>query len=114
MQRSSSRSIATASGSHRRRYSVRAKRAPHDIVHFTLGIGKPVRVQYTREEAIAWDPKGTASVNRLRAGIDANGKVIAYELISKGFSREAGFPRPVCFSPAAGFPVGFRLPVDGR
>jgi nicotinate dehydrogenase subunit B len=47
----------------------------------------PVRVQYMRHEAIAWDPKGTASVNRNRAGIDASGKVIAYENISKAFSR---------------------------
>ena len=31
--------------------------------------------------------KGTASVNRSRAGLDANGTVIAYENISKAFSR---------------------------
>ena len=36
---------------------------------------------------LAWDPKGTASVNRSRAGLDASGKVIAYENISKAFSR---------------------------
>src|SRR5258706_11852808 len=40
-----------------------------------------------RHEGLAWDPKGPASVNRSRAGLDANGKVIAYENISKAFSR---------------------------
>src|SRR5205085_2695664 len=50
-------------------------------------LGRPVRVQYMRHEGLAWDPKGTASVNRSRAGLDASGKVIAYENISKAFSR---------------------------
>jgi len=48
---------------------------------------RPVRVQYMRHEGLAWDPKGTATINRSRAGIDASGKVIAYETITKGFSR---------------------------
>src|SRR5262249_5538805 len=49
--------------------------------------GRPVRVQYMRHEGLAWDPKGTAAVNTGRAGLDASGKVIAYEYISKAFSR---------------------------
>jgi len=44
-------------------------------------------VQYLRHEGIAWDPKGTASVNRSKVGLDAAGTVIAYENISKAFSR---------------------------
>jgi nicotinate dehydrogenase subunit B len=50
-------------------------------------VGKPVRVQYTREQGTGWDPKGPASVHRARAAIDAAGNVIAYEFTSKGFSR---------------------------
>ena len=49
--------------------------------------GKPVRLQYTREQGTGWDPKGPASIHRARAAIDANGKVVAYEFTSKGFSR---------------------------
>src|SRR5207245_9349280 len=49
--------------------------------------GRPVRVQGMRSDGIAWDPKGPASVHRGRAALDASGKVIAYEFISKGFSR---------------------------
>jgi nicotinate dehydrogenase subunit B len=47
----------------------------------------PVRLQYMREQATGWDPKGPASVHRARAGLDAAGTVIAYEFSSKGFSR---------------------------
>ena len=49
--------------------------------------GKPVRVQGMRADGTAWDPKGPACVHRARAALDASGKVIAYEFISKGFSR---------------------------
>ena len=49
--------------------------------------GRPVRVQYTRAQATGWDPKGPASIHRARAAIDAADNVIAYEFVSKGFSR---------------------------
>src|SRR5216117_1209023 len=49
--------------------------------------GRPVRVQGMRNDGIAWDPKGPASVHRGRAALDASGKVIGYEFVSKGFSR---------------------------
>ena len=49
--------------------------------------GRPVRVQGMRQDGIAWDPKGPASVHRGRAALDASGKVIGYEFVSKGFSR---------------------------
>lgn len=61
--------------------------ATADAAVLSQHLRRPVRVQYMRYEGLAWDPKGTASVNRSRAGLDANGKVIAYENISKGFSR---------------------------
>jgi CO/xanthine dehydrogenase Mo-binding subunit len=50
-------------------------------------VGKPVRVQGMRHEGHGWDPKGPASIHRCRAAIDARGNVIAYEFMSKGFSR---------------------------
>src|SRR5208282_4681872 len=50
-------------------------------------VGKPVRVQYMRDQGTGWDPKGPASIHRARAAIDASGAVVAYEYTSKGFSR---------------------------
>jgi nicotinate dehydrogenase subunit B len=62
--------------------------ATADAAVLSKHLGRPVRVQYMRHEGIAWDPKGTASVNRSKAGLDADGTVIAYENISKAFSRQ--------------------------
>ena len=62
--------------------------ATADAAVLSRHLGRPVRVQYTRHEALAWDPKGTATVNRSRVGLDASGHVIAYENISKSFSME--------------------------
>lgn len=49
--------------------------------------GRPVRVQGMRIDGTAWDPKAPASVHRARAAIDAGGKVVGYEFVSRGFSR---------------------------
>lgn len=61
--------------------------AAMDAAIMAKATGRPVRVQYTREQGTGWDPKGPASIHRARAAIDANGNVIAYEFTSKGFSR---------------------------
>jgi nicotinate dehydrogenase subunit B len=50
-------------------------------------VGKPVRLQYMRDHGTGWDPKAPASIHKARAGIDASGTVIAYDYLSKGFSR---------------------------
>jgi nicotinate dehydrogenase subunit B len=49
--------------------------------------GAPVRVQYMRYEGHGWDPKAPASIHRGRAALDAQGNIIAYDFMSKGFSR---------------------------
>lgn len=50
-------------------------------------VGKPVRMQGMRYEGTGWDPKGPASIHHAKAGLDAQGNVIAYYFKSKGFSR---------------------------
>jgi CO/xanthine dehydrogenase Mo-binding subunit len=59
----------------------------HDAAVLAKLTGRPVRLQYTREQGTGWDPKGPASIHQARAAIDSAGKVVAYEFISKGFSR---------------------------
>jgi CO/xanthine dehydrogenase Mo-binding subunit len=49
--------------------------------------GRPIRLQGMRNEGTGWDPKGPASVHTVRAGFDKDGNVVAYEFMSKGFSR---------------------------
>ncbi len=58
-----------------------------DAAILSRELGQPVRVQYMRDEAHAWNAKSPASVHRLRAGLDADGRVIGLELVSKAFSR---------------------------
>jgi CO/xanthine dehydrogenase Mo-binding subunit len=58
-----------------------------DAAVLAKAVGKPVRLQYSREEGTAWDPKGPASIHKVRAAIDAAGQVTAYEFTSKAFSR---------------------------
>jgi CO/xanthine dehydrogenase Mo-binding subunit len=42
-------------------------------------LGRPVRVQWTREEETAWDTKGPAYTFTLRGGLDEEGKVVALD-----------------------------------
>jgi CO/xanthine dehydrogenase Mo-binding subunit len=47
-------------------------------------VGRPVRLQWMRDEGIAWDPKGPPVLVRVRGGLDAANKVIAYSYEWKG------------------------------
>jgi CO/xanthine dehydrogenase Mo-binding subunit len=42
-------------------------------------VGKPVRVQFMRWDELGWDNYGPAHLAQVRAGVDANGKLLAYE-----------------------------------
>jgi nicotinate dehydrogenase subunit B len=61
--------------------------AAMDAAYLSKLVGRPVRVQGMRSDGTGWDPKGAACVHRARAGLDAAGKVVAYEFVSKGLSR---------------------------
>ena len=83
--------------------------------------GKPVRVQGMRRDGTAWDPKAPASVHRARAALDASGKVVGYEFISRGFSRvdissNESDPRDSLAGMELGMPsktgVGFGTPAE--
>jgi nicotinate dehydrogenase subunit B len=58
-----------------------------DAAVLAKAVGRPVRVQGTREQGHGWDPKGPASIHRARAALDATGTIVAHEFLSKGFSR---------------------------
>lgn len=56
-------------------------------------MGAPVRVQWMRDEGIALDPKGPPHVTVMRAGLDADGKVVAWDYSGRmltGTQRAAG------------------------
>ena len=50
--------------------------------------GKPVRVQFSREDEFGWDNYGPALLSDLRGAVDANGTLVAFEY--QGWTHTAG------------------------
>ena len=46
-------------------------------------VGKPVRVQWSRADEHGWSPKGPAHWVTARAGVDAQGKLIAWDYMDR-------------------------------
>src|SRR5262245_47628601 len=42
-------------------------------------VGRPVRIQWMRDEETAWDTKGPAFTLKLRGGLDAQGNLVAFD-----------------------------------
>lgn len=57
-----------------------------DAALLSQAAGKPVRVQWSREDMTAWGGKGPASVVDLAAALDEQGQVTALEFVSRAFS----------------------------
>src|SRR6267154_1384099 len=60
--------------------------AAADAVLLSQAVGRPVRVQWTREDMTAWGSKGPAVLCDLSAGLDAQGEVSAVQFTSRAFS----------------------------
>lgn len=63
-----------------------ADEAPYEAALLSRRFGRPVRVQWSREEGTAWDPKAPAAVISLKAGLDAANQVSAWHFKAKGFN----------------------------
>jgi CO/xanthine dehydrogenase Mo-binding subunit len=46
-------------------------------------IGRPVRMQWMRDEETAWDTKGPAFLVKMRGALDAAGRLVGYEYIAR-------------------------------
>jgi nicotinate dehydrogenase subunit B len=53
-------------------------------------IDRPVRVQVMRDEEHAWEPKGAAHLIDIQGGIDATGKIVAYDVTTKFMGGQEG------------------------
>ena len=53
--------------------------AAADAVLMSKSVGAPVRVQWMRHDEHGWDPKGPQQLLDIRAGIDAQGNITAWE-----------------------------------
>ena len=54
-----------------------------DAVLLSRAVGRPVRVQLTREQEHAWEPKGTAQLMDVNGGLNADGSVAAYDFATR-------------------------------
>ena len=54
-----------------------------DAALMSRAVGKPVRVQWMREDEHAWDPKGPAHYTTVRAAVDSQGNVIAWDYMDR-------------------------------
>src|SRR5580693_1546611 len=54
-----------------------------DAVLLSRAVGRPVRVQLTREQEHAWEPKGTAQLMDVKGGLRADGNVAAYDFTTR-------------------------------
>ncbi|HXF04477.1 MAG TPA: molybdopterin cofactor-binding domain-containing protein [Blastocatellia bacterium] len=56
-----------------------------EAVILSQAVGRPVRLQWMREDEHGWEPKGPAHVMTVRAGTDAAGTIIAWEFEDRTF-----------------------------
>ncbi len=69
--------------------------------------GRPVRVQWTREDEMCWSPLGSAMLARVSAGLDAGGRIVTWrqDVWSNGFMGRptiGGHPRLLALTQLAG------------
>jgi nicotinate dehydrogenase subunit B len=67
-----------------------------DAALLSQAVGRPVRVQLSRQDEMAWENFGMAFVIDQRAGVDANGNLVAwdYEAWSPALGGRPGYERP--------------------
>ncbi|HVX74494.1 MAG TPA: molybdopterin cofactor-binding domain-containing protein [Bradyrhizobium sp.] len=54
-----------------------------DALLLSRAVGRPVRVQLTREQEHAWEPKGTGQLMDVKGGLNADGGVAGYDFATR-------------------------------
>jgi nicotinate dehydrogenase subunit B len=60
-----------------------------DAVLLSRAVGRPVRVQLTREQENVWEPKGTAQLIDVKGGLNADGGIAGYDFATRYPSNSA-------------------------
>jgi nicotinate dehydrogenase subunit B len=76
--------------------------APEDAAIMSRAVGKPVRLQWTRADEHAWEPKGPAQFINVRAGVDTKGNIVAWDYMDRGFPWTEAAGNPLLASRQAG------------
>lgn len=85
-----------------------------DAVLLSQAVGKPVRVQWMRQDEHRWEPKGPAHVQQMRAGLDEQGNIIAWDFQDRSYpwTAEEGLAVRLV-DPAKEKPLGRKANGDG-
>ncbi|HUI81387.1 MAG TPA: molybdopterin cofactor-binding domain-containing protein [Bryobacteraceae bacterium] len=79
----------------------------YDAALLSQAVGKPVRVQLTRQDEMAWENYGNAYVMDERAGLDAQGNIVAWDheswVPARGNRPGTGTPGNIITGLLAGF-----------
>lgn len=70
-----------------------------DAIIFSRAVGRPVRVQWMRQDENGWESYKSARWFECEGGVDANGMICAWDTRTWGFS---GYSRPEYHEPAHG------------
>jgi len=89
-----------------------------DAALLSQAVGKPVRVQFTRKDEMAWgESYGPAYLSDLRAGLDDQGRIIVWDheawTLTKGDRPNATTPGNIITGALAGFPTPSLMPGGG-
>jgi CO/xanthine dehydrogenase Mo-binding subunit len=63
-----------------------ADEAPYEAALLSRHFGRPVRMQWMRDEGMAWDPKSPAALVHMKAGLDEAGRVTGWYFNARGFN----------------------------
>jgi nicotinate dehydrogenase subunit B len=78
--------------------------------------GRPVKLQWMRDDEFAWEPYGTAMAVEMEAGLDAEGRIVSWrhDLFSNGQTHRPGRSEKVTLTAAAQLaqPMPIADPVD--
>ena len=99
-----------ASGSYGR---MSADDGAEDAALLSRAVGVPVRVQWSREDEHGWEPKGPAQLDEVKAAIDGDGKLIAWDFVDYGQPWTASGATPLLASLQVGFKPNNPGPPNG-
>ena len=69
-----------------------------DAALLSRAVGAPVRVQWSRQDEHGWEPKGPPQLDEIKAAIDGDGKLIAWDFVDYGFPWTASGNTPLLAS----------------
>src|SRR5439155_13019310 len=87
-------------------------------------LGKPIRLQFSRQDEFGWDNYGPAHLAEVRGAVDGQGKIVAFDYQAWGHDAGAGVTqtdttiqlalgaKPVVVNPAAGGGGLFQLRIS--